>query len=151
MNKRSCYAIYCGRLACQRVLLAGILLCATLPPQSVRLIVPFRIFSLRRFAPPATRRPPQPPPRWKVRAPATRIPTRLRYNLPPPRRQVIQLGYAWLVTGRQTSSSSSRRRNATSASRPRVIVPPVVSPQWAQQAPTASQSARLLSSPQDLH
>jgi hypothetical protein len=58
-------------------------------------------------------------------------------------------GLRRLVTGRQTSSSSRRRRNATSTSSPRLIVPPVVSPQWAQHAPAASQSARLLSSPQD--
>ena len=67
---------------------------SVLPPQTVRSVAHFRTLDLTPIEPPATRRQPPPPPRWKARAPSRQIQARLRYNLPPPRRQVIQVGYA---------------------------------------------------------
>ena len=89
----------------------------------------------------------------KVTTPARKKPNRgITPSIPPQKERPISLrGYPWLNSGRQTSSSSSRWRKDAKASSPRLKVPPVFSPQWAQQARAASQSARFVSSPQDRH
>jgi len=116
-------------------------------------------------SPPATKKLPPRPIRWKAQAPTRHNLTRRLCNQllpkpprPPTRYAWLATGlqrpptrYAWLATGLQTSSSSNRRRMDANASSPRLKLPPVFSPQWAQHEPTASQSARFVSSPQDLH
>jgi len=101
--------------------------------------------------PPATKKSPPRPIRWKAQAPTRHNPTRRLCNLHLPRPQAPPTRYAWLATGLQTTSSSNRRRKDANASSPRLKLPPVFSPQWAQHEPAASQSARFVSSPQDLH
>ena len=102
-------------------------------------------------SPPATKKLPPRPIRWKAQAPTRHnLAKRLcNQRLPKPPRPPTR--YAWLATGLQTSSSSNRRRMDANASSPRLKFPPVFSPQWAQHDPVASQSARFVSSPQDLH
>ena len=102
-------------------------------------------------SPPATKKLPPRPTRWKAQAPSRHNLTRRLCNLHLPKPQAPPTRYAWLATGLQTSSSSNRRRMDANASSPRLKLPPVFSPQWAQHEPTASQSARFVSSPQDLH
>jgi hypothetical protein len=89
----------------------------------------------------------------KVTTPARKKPNQgTTRSIPPQKERPISLrDYPWLNSGRQTSSSSSRWRKDAKASSPRIKVPPVFSPQWAQQARAASQSARFVSSPQDRH
>jgi hypothetical protein len=99
----------------------------------------------------ATKMLPPRPTRWKAQAPTRHNLTRRLCNLHLPKPQAPPTRYAWLATGLQTSSSSNRRRKDANASSPRLKLPPVFSPQWAQHEPTASQSARFVSSPQDLH
>ena len=101
--------------------------------------------------PPATKKSPPRPTRWKAQAPTRHNLTRRLCNLHLPKPPAPPTRYAWLATGLQTSSSSNRRRMDANASSPRLKVPPVFSPQWAQHEPVASQSARFVSSPQDLH
>ena len=101
--------------------------------------------------PPATKKLPPRPTRWKAQAPTRHNLTRRLCNLHLPKPPTPPTRYAWLATGLQTSSSSNRRRKDANASSPRLKLPPVFSPQWAQHEPVASQSARFVSSPQDLH
>ena len=102
-------------------------------------------------SPLATKMPPTRP--LKVTTPARKKPNRgITPSIPPQKERPVSLrDYPWLNSGRQTSSSSSRWRKDAKASSPRLKVPPVFSPQWAQQARAASQSARFVSSPQDRH
>ena len=102
-------------------------------------------------SPPATKKLPPRPIRWKAQAPTKHNLTRRLYNQPLLKPPAPPTRYAWLATGLQTSSNSNRRRMDANASNPRLKVPPVFSPQWAQHEPAASQSARFVSSPQDLH
>ena len=101
--------------------------------------------------PPATKKSPPRPIRWKAQAPTRHNLTRRPCNQLLPKPPAPPTRYAWLATGLQTSSSSNRRRMDANASSPRLKLPPVFSPQWAQHEPAASQSARFVSSPQDLH
>ena len=101
--------------------------------------------------PPATKKSPPRPIRWKAQAPTRHNLTRRLCNQLLPKPPAPPTRYAWLATGLQTSSSSNRRRKDANASSPRLKLPPVFSPQWAQHDPAASQSARFVSSPQDLH
>jgi hypothetical protein len=101
--------------------------------------------------PPATKKLPPRPIRWKAQAPTRHILTRRLCNQRLPKPPAPPTRYAWLATGLQTSSSSNRRRKDANASSPRLKFPTVFSPQWAQHEPAASQSARFVSSPQDLH
>ena len=101
--------------------------------------------------PPATKKSPPRPIRWKAQAPTRHNLTRRLCNQLLPKPPAPPTRYAWLATGLQTSSSSNRRRKDANASSPRLKLPPVFSPQWAQHEPVASQSARFVSSPQDLH
>ena len=106
------------------------------------------------FTPPlplATKKSPPRPIRWKAQAPTRHNLTRRLCNQLLPKPPAPPTRYAWLATGLQTSSSSNRRRMDANASSPRLKLPPVFSPQWAQHEPVASQSARFVSSPQDLH
>ena len=106
------------------------------------------------FTPPlplATKKSPPRPIRWKAQAPTRHNLTRRLCNQLLPKPPAPPTRYAWLATGLQTSSSSNRRRMDANASSPRLKLPPVFSPQWAQHEPAASQSARFVSSPQDLH
>ena len=102
-------------------------------------------------SPLATKMPPTRP--LKVTTPARKKRNRgITRSIPPQKEPPVSLrDYPWLNSGRQTSSSSSRWRKDAKASSPRLKVPPVFSPQWAQQARAASQSARFVSSPQDRH
>ena len=102
-------------------------------------------------SPPATRKLPPRPTIWKARAHTRHNLTTHLCNQLLPKPPALPTRYAWLATGLQTSSSSNRRRKDVNASSPRLKVPPVFSPQWAQHEPVASQSARFVSSPQDLH
>jgi len=101
--------------------------------------------------PPATKKLPPRQIRWKAQAPTRHNLTRRLCNQLLPKPPEPPTRYAWLAPGLQTSSSSNRRRKDANASTPRLKVPPVFSPQWAQHDPVASQSARFVSSPQDLH
>ena len=101
--------------------------------------------------PPATKKSPPRPIRWKAQAPTRHNLTRRLCNQLLPKPPAPPTRYAWLATGLQTTSSSNRRRKDANASSPRLKLPPVFSPQWAQHEPAASQSARFVSSPQDLH
>lgn len=101
--------------------------------------------------PPATKKLPPRQIRWKAQAPTKHNLTRRLCNQLLPKPPEPPTRYAWLAPGLQTSSSSNLRRMDANASSPRLKVPPVFSPQWAQHEPTASQSARFVSSPQDLH
>ena len=101
--------------------------------------------------PPATKKSPPRPIRWKAQAPTRHNLTRRLCNQLLPKPPAPPTRYAWLATGLQTTSSSNRRRKDANASSPRLKLPPVFSPQWAQHDPAASQSARFVSSPQDLH
>ena len=101
--------------------------------------------------PPATKKSPPRPIRWKAQAPTRHNLTRRLCNQLLPKPPAPPTRYAWLATGLQTSSSSNRRRKDANASSPRLKLPTVFSPQWAQHEPAASQSARFVSSPQDLH
>jgi len=100
-------------------------------------------------SPPATRKLPPRPTIWKARVHTRHNLTTHLCNQLLPKPPAPPTRYAWLAPGLQTSSSSNRRRKDVNASSPRLKVPPVISPQWAQHAPVASQSARLVSSPQD--
>ena len=100
-------------------------------------------------APPATRTPPPPPIKSTAQAPPKRNQNKDRCNWLPPTPPITPTDYAWLVPGLQTRSNSNRLLSDANASNPRRRFPSVLSPQAPQQAPLASQSARLVSSPQD--
>ena len=79
--------------------------------------------------PPATKKSPPRPIRWKAQAPTRHNLTRRLCNQLLPKPPAPPTRYAWLATGLQTSSSSNRRRKDANASSPRLKFPPVFSPQ----------------------